>query len=179
MAILRAILASIFLFGYGISRLNTSGDSNLLAAETVQSLRRGQAASDSLLLARYAQPCIISASWNTSPLTSRSCAPQPCTSKTSNVSILNTAEIWTPSMLPTTFNLPPMIGASRTAMINATSTKQYINLTATAPSQRMTDTVNTPPPYASLVIGLGVRPDVAWSHVFFWAAVTEIVLGIL
>jgi hypothetical protein len=71
-------------------------------------------------------------------------------------------------------------------MVNGTSTGQYLFPTATGSSQMIAATnaqrpseSSTPTPQASLVAGLGIRPDVAWSHVFFWAAVTEIVLGIL
>jgi hypothetical protein len=92
-------------------------------------------------------------------------------------------------------------------MINATSTGQYLFPTATGSSQEKTDATatqylfptatgssqgktgatatqsllgsNTPTSQASVVAGLGIQPDVIWSHMFFWAAVTEIVLGFL
>jgi hypothetical protein len=103
--------------------------------------------------------------------------------------------------------MPPLFGTSRTRMINATSTSQYLFPTATGSSQEKpsamatqslfptatgssqekTDATatqnlsgsNTPTPLASVVAGLGIQPDVTWSHVFFWAAVTEMVLGFL
>jgi hypothetical protein len=85
------------------------------------------------------------------------------------------------------FNTPPPFGTSRTQMINATSTGQYLSPTATGSSQEKTGATatqslsgsNTPTPLASVVAGLGARPDVMWSHVFVWAAGTEIVLGFL
>jgi hypothetical protein len=72
-------------------------------------------------------------------------------------------------------------------MINATSTSQYLFQTATGASQMMTGITatqnlsesSTPTPHASLVAGSGLRSHVPWSHVFFWAAVIEIVSGFL
>jgi hypothetical protein len=158
------ILAIIFLFGYRTAQPSVE--------ETVRILYVREAGSDNVLTPL---PCSISGTSSPSNLTSRS---------STNVSSISAVSIVYPntttfSVSPASLNTPPVFGANRTEIVNATSTGQHLLPTATGSSQRTTGTANIPSPYSSPVAGLGIRSDVAWSHVFVWAAVTDVLLGIL
>jgi hypothetical protein len=175
----RAILAFIFLFGHGFAQIDAAQSSNSLQAEATVEIQYDGEVGSGIILMTTSPSCITS-------VTSSLIIPSPSTATALIVSSPSTTEIWTPSTSSTSFNTPLIFGTSRTQMVNATSTGQYLFPTATGSSQMMTATntqslsePSTPTPHASLLAGLGIRPDVAWSHVFFWAAVTEILLGIL
>jgi hypothetical protein len=181
MVVIRAILVVIFLFGSGFAQSDTADSSNSLQAEaTVEIQYDGEVGSGIILMTSYPASC-------TTSITSNSITDTSSTSTTLVVSNLSTTPIWTSSTSSNPFNTPPIFGTSRTQMINATSTSQYLFQTATGASQMMTGITatqnlsesSTPTPHASPVAGSGIRFHAIWSHVFLWAAVTEIVSGFL
>jgi hypothetical protein len=191
MVVNRALLTIIFLFGYGIARPGTSESSNSLQAEaTVEIQYDGEVGSGIILMTSYPASCTTSSTSSPSTVISSSSTTAPSVSTALIVSSPSTTPTWTSSTSSTPFNTPPIFGTSRTQMINATSTDQYLFQTATGASQMMTGTTatqnlsesSTPTPHASPVTGSGTRfhvtwSDVTWSHVFIWAAVAEIVSG--
>ena len=175
MIIIHAILLIIFLFGSGFAQSDTAESSNSLQAEaTVEIQYDGEVGSGIIPITSYPASC-------TTSVTSNSITNTPITSTTS----LSITPIWTSSC--TSFNTPPIFGATRTQMINTTSTSQYLFQTATGASQVMTGIMatqnlsgsSTSTPQASPVTGSGTRFHNIWSHVFFWAAVAEIMSGYL
>jgi hypothetical protein len=167
-------LATIFSFIYCFAQAEAAESSSPLQAEaTVEIQFDGESGTGLILMTGYPASSGCSSSSTTIP----------------NSSAANTATVGVALTSNAPFNTPPLFGTSRTQMINATSTGQYQFPTATGSSQMVTGTAgtdtqnpsgsSTPNPYASLFAGLGTRPDVTWSHVFFWAAVSEIMLGFL
>ena len=182
MVIIHAILVIILFFGSGFAQSAESSNS-LQAEATVEIQYDGEVGSGIILMTSYPVSC-------TTSVTSNSSTNSSSTSTTLVTSGQSTTPTWTFSTSSTPFNTPPIFGTSRTQMINATSTSQYLFQTATGASQMMTGTTatqnlsSTPSPHASLVAGSGTRfhvtwSNVTWSHVFFWAAVAEIVSGFL
>ncbi len=166
MVITHAILVIIFLFSSGFAQFDTAESSKSLQAEaTVEFQYDGEVGSGIILMTNYPVSCTASV--------------------TSITSSQGTKPILTSLATNTPFNTPPVFGTSRTQVINATSTGQNLFQTASSGSQIMTGVTSTqslsasstPTPNASPVAGLGIRPNAIWSHVFFWAAVTEIVSG--
>jgi hypothetical protein len=168
MVIIHTILVIIFLFGSGFAQSDTAESSKSLQAEaTVQIQYDGEVGSGIILMTSY---------------------PVSCTSSvTSITSSQGTMPILTSLATNTPFNTPLVFGTSRTQMINATSTSQYLSQTASSASQIMTGATatqtlpesSTSIPQASPVAGSGTRLHDVWSHVFFWAAIAEIMSGYL
>lgn len=187
MVVNRALLTIIFLFSYGFAQSGPAeSSSSLQAVATVQIQYDGEVGSGIILMTGSPASCTTSDISSLSTVISNSNITAPSASTVLIVSSPSTAKIWTPSTSSTSFNTPPVFGTSRTQIVNATATGQYLFPTATGSSQMMTATdtqsppeSSAPTPHASLVAGLGIRPDAVWSHVFFWAAVTEILLEIL
>jgi hypothetical protein len=193
MVINRAILAIIFLFCYGFAQSDTAGSRNSLQAEaTVEIQYDGEVGSGIILMTSYPASCTTSGPSSSSIVNSSSSTANSSVSTSLIVSSQSTTPISTSSTSSPPFNTPPIFGTSRTQMINATSTSQYLFQTATGASQIMAGTTatqnlsvsNTLTPHTSPVVGSGTRfhvtwSDVTWSHVFFWAAVAEIVSGFL
>jgi hypothetical protein len=160
MIIIHAILVIIFLFGSGFAQSDTAKSSKSLQAEvTVEIQYDGEVGSGIILMTGNPVSCTTS-----------------ITASQGVMSILTSLATNTP------FNTPPVYGSTRSQMINATSTGQYLFQTATGTSQIMTGVTTTQNPsdsssqtvHASPVTGSGMRLD-PWSHVFFWAAVIEII----
>jgi len=177
----RAVLVIIFLFGYAFAESGVAESSTLIQAEaTVEIQYDGQVGSGVILMTSDTACC-------TTSVTSNSSTTILSPNTTLIVSGSGTTVVQTSLSSCTLFNTPLVFGTSRTKMINATSTSQYLFPTATGSSQvavqptasQSLSPSNSPSTNAALVTGLGTRRGVAWSHVFFWAAVTEIVLCFL
>ena len=187
MIVNRATLATIFLLGYSIAEPGTSDSSISMQAEaTVEIQYDGEVGSGIILMTSCPAACTVSDASSLSAMISCSDSTADSASTALIASSPSTTVIWTSSTSSTSFNTPPIFGTSRTQMVNVSSTAKYLFPTATGSSQMITATntqssseSSTPDPHASLVAGLGIRPDGAWSHVFFWAAVTEILLELL
>ena len=185
----RVILALIFLFGYGFAQSTTAQNSGSLQAEATVEIQYDGEVGSGIILMTSSASCVASvtpSSIISSPSTATSSAGTSA-NQALIVSGPSTTAIWTSPTPTTPFNTPPVFGTTRTQMINATSAGQPLFPMATGSSQMITATSitqsqsesSTPTPNTSLVVGLGIRPDITWSHVFFWAAITEIVLGFL
>ncbi|KAH8797501.1 hypothetical protein F5882DRAFT_374975 [Hyaloscypha sp. PMI_1271] len=166
----RAVPVIILLFNYAFAQPGTAESRTLIQEEaTVEIQYDGHVGSGVILMTSDPACCTTSA-----------------TSNLSKVLSPNTTVVGTSSSSCTLFNTPLVFGTSRTQMINVTSAGHYLFPTATGSSQMMTGTAtqspslsNSSPTYAALVTGSGTRRDVTWSHVFFWAAITEIISYLL
>jgi hypothetical protein len=176
----RAVPVIILLFNYAFAQPGTAESRTLIQAEaTVEIQYDGHVGSGVILMTSDPACCTTSATSNLSK-----------TTLTTSTEILvlspNTTVVGTSSSSCTLFNTPLVFGTSRTQMINVTSAGHYLFPTATGSSQMMTGTAtqspslsNSSPTHAALVTGSGTRRDVTWSHVFFWAAITEIISYLL
>ncbi|CZR52129.1 uncharacterized protein PAC_02006 [Phialocephala subalpina] len=179
MAINCALLL-VILFGYGFVQSDTAESCTRLQAEaTVEIQYDGQVGSGIILMTSNPTSCANLVSSNSSGTLSNSI--------TTTLTLPTTTSSKTSLTSATPFNTPPSFGVSRTQMINATSTGQHRFPTTIGSSQMVTgatatqslpehSTSSTP---QSVVAGSGTRPDVSWSHVAFWAVVTELVTGFL
>lgn len=165
----RVLLVVAFLFGSGFAQSGTAESCTRLQAEaTVEIQHEGQAGSGVILMTSNPTSCAAFVDSN------------PSGTLSSSVTAISTTSA-------TSFHNPLSFGISRTQMINATSTGQQLFPKTTGSSQILTGVTasqslsepSTSTPQTSLVAGSGTRPDVIWSHVFFWAAVTELVIGFL
>lgn len=179
MDINRALLF-VILFGSSFAQSDTAESCTRLQAEaTVEIQYDGQAGSGIILMTSNPTSCAALVDSNPSrTLSSSKTAPSMMISTTSSKTFLTSA---------TSFHNPLPFGISRTQMINATSTGQHLFPTATGSSQMVTGPTasqslsvpSTSTSQTSFVAGSGTRPGVSWSHMFFWAAVTELVIGFL
>jgi hypothetical protein len=80
-----------------------------------------------------------------------------------------------PSTRTTSFHTPLSFGTNRTAITNATSA--HLHPTGTVSS--WSSATGSSAPSSRPFTGMAIRPDVTWSHVFLWAAIIEIAIGIL
>jgi hypothetical protein len=107
----------------------------------------------------------------------------PC-SGISNASVVLIASTSTIVAMRTSLNpsnTPPLFGSSRTYMVNATANSQCESILATG-CHMATGTMATQTSsgsgfsthHSSAVVGSGTRSNFAWSHVFIWAVVTDI-----
>ncbi len=181
MVVIHAILLIIFLFGSSFAQSNTAESSNSLQAEVMVEIQyNNEVGSGIILMTSYPVSCTTSVTSNSSTISSS-------TSTILVVSSLSTMPIWTSSTLSTLFNTLPIFGTSRTQMINTSCASQYLLQMTTGASQIMTSIIatqnlsesSTSISRTSLVTGLGIRFHDPWSHIFIWAAVTEIVSGFL
>ena len=129
MVIDRAILAIIFLFGYGFAQPGAAESSNSLRAEaTVEIHYDGKVGSGIILMTSYPASCTTSNS--TTIISSLSTVTSSITTLSASMALIASSpsitETWTSSTSSIHFNMPPPFGTSRTQMINATSTGQYL-----------------------------------------------------
>lgn len=179
MAINRALLL-VILFGYGFAQSDTAESCTRLQAEaTVEIQYDGQVGSGIILMTSNPTSCGNLVSSNPS----RTLLDSITTTSTSTTTLGKTSLTSTPL-----FHTPPSFGFSRTQMINVTSAGQHLfpttvgssqMVTGAAASQTLPETGTSSTSQASIVAGSGTRPCASWSHVFFWAAVTEIITGFL
>jgi hypothetical protein len=181
MVINRALVVTIFLFGYGFAQSDTTENRTRLQAEaTVEIQYDGQVGSGIILITSHPTSCTNLVSSNSSGTLSNSI--------TTTSRLPTTMSIKTSLTSATPFNTPPSFGVSRTQMINATSTGQQLFSTNMGSSQTVTGATatqslpekSTPSTsQSSFIAGSGTRPGVSWSHVVFWAVVAELVTGFL
>jgi hypothetical protein len=177
----RATLAVIFLSTHCFAQSLTAESSTSLSVEaTIEIQYDGEVGSGIIPMTSYPVTCTTGTTPCASTLSTMNSDVATIASEESTV-------ISSPNTIATstiTLNNPLVFGASRTQMINATSNSQYFP-TATGSSQMVTGTMATQntsgssTPYASVTVGLGIRPDVTWNHMLFWATVTEILLSVL
>ena len=93
----------------------------------------------------------------------------------SSASTVSSSDLTAPHTSTNSFNTPLPFGSYRTLLINNTSTNKCMTTglcgTATAKPSQMGST--TSGPHSSLVVKSGARQVSLWSHVFLWAALTE------
>ncbi|KAH7363949.1 hypothetical protein BKA65DRAFT_489999 [Rhexocercosporidium sp. MPI-PUGE-AT-0058] len=176
-----AITRGLFLmtiFGYAFA--HTEKCTGLQAEVTVEIQHDGQVGSGIMLMTSNPASCADLVSSNSIGNFSNSINATPTTTTTMS----NKTSIT--SNLP--FNTPPSIGASRTQIINATSTDQHYFQTTIGPSQIMTDTTgaqnqsghsNFTKSQSSAIAGSGTCLDVKWSHIVFGALAIELMTRIL
>src|SRR5258708_733997 len=105
-----------FLFGYSNTVLGTPETSRSLRAENNEGIMYHEGLGpDSILLARYPIPCTVSSTSNST------CYPSTAAFNGSIESTASSPRTTMPSTSTTSFNTPPIFGANRTAMTNATS----------------------------------------------------------
>jgi hypothetical protein len=176
MGIYRTVLTIIFLFSYTFIQPGIAESSTLTQAEaTVEIQYDGQVGSGVIAITSDPSCCTNSVGSNAGTITF---------STDTTLRALNTTATPTSSSSSSHFNTPPVFGTSRTQVINVTSIGQNMFPTATGSSHIMTDamashSLSQSTPSATPVAGLGSRREVTWFHIFFWATITEIILGLL
>lgn len=181
MARSRALLLFV-LFGYGFAQSDTAESCTRLQAEaTVEIQYDGQVGSGIILMTNNPTSCGNLVHSDLGGTLSDSIATTSAVSTTTLTPPSSSSD----SLLKT----PPSFGVSRTQMVNATSAGQHLFFPAnTGSSQMVTGTTATEilPEHSnsltspsSVVAGSGTRPGACWSHVFFWAAVAEIIASFL
>jgi hypothetical protein len=194
MVIKRALLIIIFLFGSGLAQSNTTASCIRSPAKaTVEIQDDGQVGFGTILMSN---PTSCASLITSDPIEtlSRSVTATSTITSTTTTRISSTSTAWlvsSPSKTPTwislisvtPFNLPLSFGGSRTQMINTTSTSQHLfptgssQLAVGAQTSQNLSKSNISTPQTSLVAGSSTRSNAAWSHVFLWAAVTELLIG--
>jgi hypothetical protein len=147
------LLTLICLFGYGFAQSSSVEISNSLQAEvTVQFNFNGEVGHGTILLTSIS-----------SPTPGFLLSPSPTSS---NLSVASLTATCTPS------NTPPVFRAIFALTANSTVGSYQ---TATGSSRAMIGNIsrNTASPSAGLVRS-GIKCDVTWPHLFFWAAVVEL-----
>ena len=180
MAINRALLL-VILFGYGFAQSDTAESCTRLQAEaTVEIQYDGQVGSGIILMTSNPTSC---GNLDSSDM-SEALSDSTTTASTVSTTTLSATSSTSAPLCKT----PPSFGVGRTQMINATFPGQHVFPVNTGSSQMVTGAIatriqpehsNSVTSPSSVVAGSGTRPGASWSHVFFWAAVAELITGFL
>jgi len=166
MVVTRAPLMSVFLLGYALAHSGASNNcAGLLADATVEIQYDGQVGSGVIQMTRHPESC----TGTTYPVTT------PIASTAVVVDNSKTISTMTPVDSGISYNTPPAVGTSPTKVLNATTSRPPQIVSGTQATQVSSDvrasTLNPSP-----ITGSGSRANVAWSHVFLWTAIAEIII---